>query len=364
MRVARALESKAERQAYGLEPTDNAALLFKDVAAKWEAQLVNRSASDDRSRLRNHLLPRFGSTPLSAITVQVIMLYLDELRAAKQIASGTQRHLLGILSRVFSFCLERGYAQSNPCRMISPGKRPKLAARRDGKWLADDAVVVQIFELLPEPFRYLFFLGNRSGVRTGEACGLRMSDLDDVAAGVIRVRYSYNGWTKESKASQKTKHVPAPVDAVEVLGPWLERRRIDGAQVEDLAFPGKDGRVLRKENVAYPWNRVADQLGINLTWYDCTRRSFVSRNAALGVPLDEISAAVGHASSATTSRFYNCYVRTSYSALMRGGLGLGTAAAGNMVALDGARAAAPATSQTAAETSESENLDLEVGHGS
>jgi integrase len=61
------------------------------------------------------------------------------------------------------------------------------------------------------------YLGNRSGLRTGEICGLRVADLGYLKERVIRVRYSYRGPLKEEKASVgKVKWAPA--DAEDFLG--------------------------------------------------------------------------------------------------------------------------------------------------
>ena len=87
-------------------------------------------------------------------------------------------------------------------------------------WLADDEQVRAIMRELPDPFRLMFYVGNRAGMRLGEICGLRMSDVAELAAGAFRVRYSYNGPLKEDKAGAgKAKWTPAPADAAAVLGP-------------------------------------------------------------------------------------------------------------------------------------------------
>lgn len=54
-----------------------------------------------------------------------------------------------------------------------------------------------------------------------------------------------------------------------------------------------------------------------LTWYQATRHAFVSRNLKNGVPLDEVSAAVGYSSPMVTKRHYYHYVRRSYSNALR-----------------------------------------------
>jgi len=47
----------------------------------------------------------------------------------------------------------------------------------------------------------------------------------------------------------------------------------------------------------------------------------VSRNLEAGVPLDEVSAAIGHSSPVVTRRYYDHFVRKTYSAGLRTGIG-------------------------------------------
>jgi integrase len=341
--IARQLEAKEERRRYGLEAPESAALLFSEAAKRWEAGLVNRSAYDDRSRLRVHLVPRFGSMRLADLTLAVLMGWLDEMRGARRLSAGTQRHLLNIVSRIFAWAIERGLASLNPVRQIPPGRRPQHAPKRDVPWLRDDGAVRALMAELPKPFNLMLYLGNRAGLRLGEICGLRLSDLDELAQGAIRVRFSYSGPLKEDHAGAgKVKWTPAPVDAPAVLGPWLEQRRAAGAEREAFLFERERGRHFRKEHVEYRWERAIDALGLDLTWYQATRHSFASRNLSRGVALDEVAAALGHSTPAVTARHYAHFIRKTFSPLMTAGLSDAPAApdgGGKVLPLGGRRPA-------------------------
>ncbi len=188
-------------------------------------------------------------------------------------------------------------------------------------------MVRKVFHALPEPFGLMFYLGNRSGLRLGEIVGLRLSDLDYLAEGTLRVRFSHDGPLKEDKARLgKMKWTPAPADAAALFRPWLARRRGEGAGPEDLLFPcpTRGGRAYRKELLEARWEEAAERLGLPMTFYQATRHSFVSRNLSRGASLDEVSAAVGHSSPIVTRRYYDHFVRRDFSAIMREGLGFGS----------------------------------------
>ncbi len=300
------------------------------VIERWRDSLANRNATNDSARVNRYILPAYRNLTMGeAQQLPTAMRWLDELKAKNRKLSGQSlRHCLNLLSRFFSWAIERGYAEMNPVRMIPPGKRPMGSGKSDGPWLKDDQKVRELMSALPEPVNLMFYLGNRSGMRPGEVAGLTMTDMAFLGEGVIRVGHSYAGPLKEDRRSSgKVKWVPAAIDAEAVLGPWLARRARHGAKDEDLVFPYENGshrprrgewKGFRKEYLQQLWGTARATADVRLTLHQATRHSFVSRNLEAGVPLEEVSAAIGHAQVTTTRQFYDHYVRRSFSAAIRG----------------------------------------------
>ncbi len=273
------------------------------------------------------------------------------MKKAGSLSAQAQRHNLALLSRFFSWAIVRGHATVNPVKMLPEGQRPQRELPRDVPWLKEDALVVAVMAAMPEPINLMFYLANRSGLRTGEVCGLRMADLEHIKKGTVRVRYSYDGPLKEDKhQTGKMKWVPAARDAAEHLAVWCKRRKLAGAKDEDLAFPAPPGLGYRprkpgawpgyrREYIGSCWSAARDKVNADalaegaqlpiapaLTWYQATRHSFVSRNLKAGASLDEVSAAVGHSSPVVTKANYDHFVRKQFSAVLTAPLGMAKAA--------------------------------------
>jgi integrase len=351
------VEARLARGQVGIEEAADAPR-FAPLLQQFLDGLTNRNAGDDRSRARRHLVPAFSAMRVPDVTLAKVMAWIDEQRAAGEIGDSSIRHNMNLLSRFFSWAIARGHAEINPVRQIPMGSRPTQTVKSDTRWLDDDAVVRKLIADLEEPISYMFYLGNRSGLRTGEAAGLRVSDFAFVEEGLIRVRSSYDGPLKEDKKGVgKVKWVPAPEDCAEFLGPWLAQRKAQGAGPEDRVFPcaRRKGLCFRKEYIEQCWEKAAPKhVGARLvkvkrkptakskkgeivererptmTWYEATRHSFVSRHLAAGASLDEVSAAVGHSSPVVTKRFYDHFVRRSFSPKLRAGLGLGKSKGGEV----------------------------------
>jgi integrase len=361
-----------ERIGKGLPPVDLErqattpdAVTCGALMRQWEPTTIRtRSVKDDRSRLHRYLLPKWDKTPIGRVTLAAVMTWIDELRAGSApvakaptdeagkvkprrgrrpkgatISDATVRHMLNLLSRFFSWAVEREHAPMNPVRQIPTGRRPHQTAKAtDAPWINDDNVVRTVIAELPRVVGLVFYLCNRAGLRSGEALGLRVGDLAFLDEGTIRVGHSYMGPLKEDKRSEgKVKWVPAPEDAAAVLSDWLAKRQAEGAGPDDLVFPSEpsrgrsdkreapkpgEGRPYRAEYLGRHWNAVAAEHGLAMTWYQASRHSFASRNLSAGASLDEVSSAMGHASTAITRRHYDHVIRRSFSPTLRAGLGL------------------------------------------
>lgn len=331
-RVAAGKPGMAEDEAQPAATSGEA--LCGPLIDEWLAGLTNRNAADDRSRVRRDVRPEWADVKMAdAQKLAGVMRWLTKLRKS-ELSGQSQRHALNAFSRFMAWAVGHGHADVNPVRMVPQGKRPHSASKAaDAPWLREEATFRKLVARLPSPVSLMFWLGNRSGLRLGEACGLRMEDFAWLKEGIIRAERSYGGPLKEDKgtgAAPKAKWVPAAMDAEHVMGPWLKKRAKEGAGPGDLVFPFVAAKPqnrkrtsgwagFRKEYVDAVWREAADDLGVKLSWYEATRHSFVSRNLAAGVPLDEVSAAVGHSSPVVTMRFYARYVRKSFSTAIRGG---------------------------------------------
>lgn len=326
----------------------------------WLASLTNRNAKDDRSRARRHMIPQFADRDVRSLETRDALTWIAEMRAGTaktstppkkprgkrkaKLSDGSMRSNLNLLSRFYSWCIELGHAEVNPVRQVPPKRRPQQAVKTDAPWLDDDALVRKLMDALPAPFDLMFYLGNRSGLRTGEICGLRMADLGFLAEGKVRKRFTYDsGFLKEDKYCRGiSKFTSAADDAEAVLAPWMALRKAQGAGPEDLVFPRTEGRckgkAYDKGSVEDAWDLAAAAVGVAMTWYQATRHSYVSRNLKEGASLDEVSAAVGHSSPVVTRRYYDHFVRETFSDKLRRGLGTKPSEAnGKLLPFHGAR---------------------------
>jgi hypothetical protein len=132
-------EARVAQGRVGLEPVV-ALPRCGPLMAEWVSMLANRNAQDDRTRYQRHIRAALeGMLVRDAQEIGPVMTWIDRQRKAGELSEPSIRHNMNLLSRFFSWAVERGFAKVNPVRQIPVGKRPQQAQKRDMPWLRDDA---------------------------------------------------------------------------------------------------------------------------------------------------------------------------------------------------------------------------------
>ena len=309
---------------------------FRALGQEWAKGLQIRAAGLYERNMRCHLIPFFKDIPVAELDSRGITVWLYQMQATGKVSGSVLRTCFSALSSFMHWCVDLGYAADNPATAVPHNRRPRANQRpnEDVPWIRDDATVLALMKALKTPIDVMFYVGNRCGLRTGEICGLRFSDLEFLAEGVIRSRHSYDGPLKEDQiGGGKCKWAPLPMDALDVLAPYLEERMAHCShEPEDFVFLAFDQGPFRPirgaKQIQDTWGRAKALLAKreppillgDMTWYQATRHSFASRNLSRGATLEEVSSALGHSTTATTQKYYNHFVRKSFSDVLRIGL--------------------------------------------
>ncbi len=132
----------------------------------------------------------------------------------------------------------------------------------------------------------------RAGLRVGEALALRVKDYD-TADRVLRVLHG---------KGDKTRTVALDESPAALLARWLDRRHGLGLNGHHVLFCTLKGGVLAQSYVRQLLPRLAHHAGIDKRVHaHGLRHSFAAGLMAEGVPVNVISAALGHSSVATTA---------------------------------------------------------------
>jgi integrase len=314
------------------DPTTTLASYVADVwlPALRVKQLRASTLESYRRNLEVHVLPRLGSRPLSSIsTPELDRLYSQLLSVGGErgpLAPRTVRYIHTILLGVFGHAVRKGHLAVNPCTRADVPSPRACRSREMSTWTAAQ---LQCFltSLAGDPFRAPLFLLATTGMRRGEALGLRWTDLrlDD---GQLDIRRSLGTVANElvvgePKTDKGRRTVSLDPPTVQVLrehrAEQLRQRLLLGPAFVDegWVFCQPDGKPLHPTRFQRVFHRRTAAAGVPRIRLHDLRHTWATLALRAGVNPKIVQERIGHASVAITLDLYTHVDRAQHDAAAR-----------------------------------------------
>lgn len=267
---------------------------------------------DYRSYLRIHLLPALGSRSLATITPQDLDRF-QQVKLEAGCAPKSVRNWMGLAHGVFTFAQKQGWLDENPARLVD---KPVVPHNTDIRFL-NLGELDKLLEAVPdgplgEMERVLYLTAAMTGLRQGEALGLRWRDVDFVSRR-LRVRRSLvRGSFETPKSRLGSRSVPLASRVANELRGHFDRSHYRGD--DELVFCHPDsGRPFDRSKLLKRLRRVEKRAGVRKVTFHELRHTFGTTCAAAGIPLRTIMEWMGHQDIKTTM-IYAHYVPGEHEA--------------------------------------------------
>ena len=251
------------------------------------------------------LLPALGAKRLQKIRLADVQNIINKAADAGLSATTCQN----IKDKFFSFYLfafdnNWGMEPMRSVRVVIPKKAPKAV-----RTIVQPSLLQTLFEDDTIPYyshvRKVFYIHAfrfivLTGLRRGELCGLKTSDIKD---GVIHIQRAVNrlGETTEGKTENANRTVPLTSHALKVLESqraMMKDRGISSAWV----FPDESGKQTNPNDLYSGWRRYAQTHGISSSLHEL-RHTFVSITEN-DIPDPLLKRVVGHSEGMDTHGVY------------------------------------------------------------
>lgn len=275
---------------------------FKAVAEEFlDRNAKGKPSFAETERIVNkELVPVWGATPIEQIGRREVVALLDKIVDRKRPVMANRT--LGVISRIFSFALDRGVVDAHPCaRMKRPGKERKRERVYSAKEIR---ALWKAFDQLGDPYGRIFQFLLVTAQRRGEAAAALWTDVDTKS----------KLWALPKTKSGHGHEVPLSSQAVDLLGS-LSR---DG----DHVFSVHGKKPLN--GFSKPSVSVRTLSGVSDFRIHDLRRTAATFMARIGIPKITISRVLNHAEGGVTSIYArHGYLEEKRDALDRWGIELG-----------------------------------------
>ena len=290
-----------------------------EYAAGWlESQTVEATTREQMThRLKKHILPALGGTPLAAIKPSQLQSWVRTLD--RGLSARTVAQVFAQLSAILEAAVDDERIGKNPCRASSI-RLPRPEKRKVEPWR--DEQVVALRESLPGQYGVLLLLTTGLGLRQGEVFGLAVEDIDFLR-GVVKVQRQVR--LVDSKLvfslpkNRKVREVPLPSRVGHALAAHLQQfppRRVelpwqtpDGRPVAAaLVVTSREGRALNRNYVnRHVWGPALTRAGIDRSraqGMHAGRHFYASVQLEAGTSIRALAEYLGHSDPGFTLRTY------------------------------------------------------------
>lgn len=290
------LREFSEALAQGRDPFAGPPPTFTEFAERWMREYVaqaNRLSTqrEKRSALNSRLIPSFGHLRLDEITTLRIDQAIKKWVEAEKLSHKSINNTLTILRKCLSIAEDWGYLTH------VPKIRWKTVVQPDPIYLTRNEFERLVAATDPGFWRTLVLFVLRTGVRFGEAMGLRWEDLDlSESAPSVHIRRAVeHGNIGEPKTKAGRRIIP--LDAATAAS--LRAFRHDNPFV----FARDDGRFYRHDTCSRYLARACERAGIKrVTWHPL-RHTCATEHVTCGTPLVVIKDILGHTDVKMTCRY-------------------------------------------------------------
>ncbi|WP_135227827.1 tyrosine-type recombinase/integrase [Deinococcus fonticola] len=325
MTAARAAVTEARRYALRGDLPPKEALTVEQLITEYiEARersngIKQRTAFDYRYSLGHYIAPSLGPLRAQKVTPARLREYFDGLGEG---ATGerTRGKVYALLRAAYRWGLRQNRVEYDPTLSGRPERLTTRGPARPKAFTPDEAVkFYEAARLDRWGWPLAFMLA--TGTRPGEALGLKWSSVTFKPDGSAVVKIESTRGVMGGTVYEDTPKTASGERTVTVTGSAAQVLRDSRAQQEresqarlrhngraytvtDYVFTSRAGTGWRPDNLRRPMGRLCEAVGVTKLSPHKLRHSYASLMAARGVPVEVLSAQLGHSNASVTRDVY------------------------------------------------------------
>ena len=294
---------------------------YKDIILP---QIEETTAYGYRGMIENYLKPQIGEIRLQKLTARDIQQYYTWLMDEKKLSPNTVIKHHNLLTNTLNAAERQEYITKNPMRAVSPPKK----RQREAKFYTPEQLGILLDKAVGTRLELPVFICAYLGLRRGELCGLRWSDVDlehkTITIENTRTQAGKKEIEKGTKTASSTRTLYLPDTLCDMLKAAKEHQQACRAEYKN-AYDDNDYVVVMEDGRPFRPNYLSELFGKFLAYNDLPkivlhelRHTFASLSNQAGIPAYNIGKALGHSTPATTQKIYTHLLDQTHTQAVEG----------------------------------------------
>ena len=274
---------------------------YKDIILP---QIEETTAYGYRGMIENYLKPQLGEIRLQKLTARDIQQYYTWLMGEKELSPNTVIKHHNLLTNTLNAAERQEYITKNPMRAVSPPKK----RQREAKFYTPEQLGTLLDKAVGTRLELPVYICAYLGLRRGELCGLRWSDIDLEHQTITIENTRTQAGKKEIEKGTKT------ASSTQACRATYKNAYDDN----DYVIVMEDGKPFRPNYLSELFGKfLADNDLPKIVLHEL-RHTFASLSNQAGIPAYNIGKALGHSTPATTQKIYTHLLDQTHTQAVEG----------------------------------------------
>ena len=257
---------------------------------------------------------RANTRSRSGLTTGTIILSCH--RSSKRRHTVIKHH--NLLTNTLNAAERQEYITKNPMRAVSPPKK----RQREAKFYTPEQLGVLLAKAVGTRLELPMFICAYLGLRRGELCGLRWSDVDlehhTITIENTRTQAGKKEIEKGTKTASSTRTLYLPDTLCDMLKAAKEHQQACRATYKNTVIVMEDGRPFRPNYLSELFGKFLAANDLPKIVLHELRHTFASLSNQAGIPAYNIGKALGHSTPATTQKIYTHLLDQTHTQAVEG----------------------------------------------
>ena len=287
-------------------------------------QIEETTAYGYRGMIATYINPQLGEIRLQKLTARDIQQYYTWLMGEKELSPNTVIKHHNLLTNTLNAAERQEYITKNPMRAVSPPKK----RQREAKFYTPEQLGTLLDKAVGTRLELPVYICAYLGLRRGELCGLRWSDIDlehqTITIENTRTQAGKKEIEKGTKTASSTRTLYLPDTLCDMLKAAKENQQACRATYKN-AYDDKDYVLVMADGKPFRPNYLSELFGKFLADNDLPkivlhelRHTFASLSNQAGIPAYNIGKALGHSTPATTQKIYTHLLDQTHTQAVEG----------------------------------------------
>lgn len=305
---------KLQRQLDDGLPAPDTSLTISQLMTRWHDdvlrhQVAPSAANNYKAIADHHIIPTLGRKKVANLLPSDVDRLISQ-KMDRGLSVSTVRRVRSVLAQA----LNQGIRWGSVSRNVASLSRPPKAYRKEGRTLTPDQARHFLEALKGHRNEALYSLMLSTGLRRGEALGLKWTDFDETQ-GILFIRRQLTRQdgmlvATDTKTARSRRSINLPTPIIDALR--LHRARQDGERITlgtawqptGYIFTTSVGTPFDPRNLNRDFKAVCQRAGLD-DWHPHElRHSAASLMLAQGVKIQVVSEILGHSSIRMTADVY------------------------------------------------------------